>query len=206
MGNDNYEMYGKLSAQLGKLVIDGKRHLPTVNARLRTLVFDAHHWPKAKNWSAVHELAKSDQLMASVIATLDMYRTDNRAKQIIAAFPDCFLDAEKRDIIPLSCIRAMAIVAAHECDDQRDTEIIAAIPASYCVHEELKIPFSRFYTSVDSDWNEEEPMLPAAINPLAKQGEVVLLEGIEHVVLENNQNTGVHLMTLVLREHVDPTC
>ncbi len=96
MSNDTYEMYGKLSAQLGKLVIDGKRHLPTVNATLHSLVFDTYRWPRAKNWEAIHALAQSNQGMAAVVATLDLSLPGKRIQQIIAAFPDCFLDVEVR--------------------------------------------------------------------------------------------------------------
>jgi hypothetical protein len=61
------------------------------------------------------------------------------------------------------------------------------------------IEYKIFRTSTGANCGSEDPFLPADVDPLTKQGMGVDIDGVQYVVLENNQNPGVHEMTVAPR-------
>ncbi len=212
MSNGSYERFGKLQAALGKIVFDDRRHLESVCAVLQGLVFDKFEWPKSKDWNQIRFVAKKNPAMAAILANLDLNDTDVSTRQIIAAFPQCFREEAAPGPIPLSCIRAMAVekgreVFKHSRDrgETFDAERYAQFPHSYGVLDDLNLQYALFVTSAAADqWDELEQRPQFAE---LKQGDLVVLDYLGlSVVVENNQNSGVHEIAFVSAASVDHTC
>jgi hypothetical protein len=210
MSNGSYERFGKLLATLGKLVLDDRRHLESVCAKLQSLVFDKYERPRSINWNAVRIVVGNRPEMAAIFANLDLNDSSEQTQRIVAAFADCFSEEEIKGPVPLSVIRARSLEKGREQSDGlggHDDEYFSSYPESYNVLQELNLPFTVYATDAraESRFNEGVRMLPKGIDPKAQQGETVQLRGRNYVVMENNQN-GVYHLVLTPAEFVDVTC
>ena len=198
----------KLWISLWELVLGNKRHLETVCSVLQQLVFDLTEWPRFKNWRAIAEIGKTDNLMMLALATLNMSRMDERLQQIMVAFPDCFTSQEIEILkpVPLSVIRTMAIAAKNREMAFHDTpaEKGANFPVSFGVLQELGFPILEFKTHVRDTVDRSLPLVPTHIRVDFPQGTIVNWEKRQFVVVENNRKPGVNLMYLVPLECIDP--
>lgn len=181
--NITFERLFKLWTSVWSLVLAEKRHLETVTALLQRIVFEERGYPHFKNWPEICELGKTQRFMMMAVATVDLSVLDDRTHQLIAAFPQCFGSEEVAGPYPLSVIRA----DAEKAGLRERYKGGANSPISYDVIPR-HIPLQGFDTSGDgvSDAGFEGPVIPEDIDPLTPQGSIVVWEGKQWVVLENN--------------------
>ncbi|HSX24836.1 MAG TPA: hypothetical protein VLG69_02640, partial [Candidatus Andersenbacteria bacterium] len=111
MSNDNrFERVVKLWISVWNLILEQKRHLETVTTILQRIVFEAHGYPKFKDWVAICQLSGTNNYIMKAVGMLDLSKvdTDPTVRQLIAAFPQCFSSEEIQGPIPLSIIFEMA--------------------------------------------------------------------------------------------------
>ena len=178
-----FERLIKLWISLWNLVLEEKRHLETVAATLQRIVFEERGFPRFKNWSEICKLGETHHLMMLAVATANLSKRDERVEQLIAAFPQCFSHEEITGPYPLSLIRADAEKegrrqgSTHGGDSPQSYN---AIPGHIPLHGFDK--FGRNQAGFDG------PRLPNGIDPNTPQGGIVMWEGKEFVVLENNES------------------
>lgn len=186
MSSDSYERVVKLWVSLWNLVLEDKRHLETVCATLQKLVFEKQGWPRYKNWPAICELGQEDRMLMLAAATLDMSRTDFLARNIMAAFPECFSEKETRGPVPWSVMRETAMKNASKDGGSPSAGI--EYMESFHVHRDLGLPAFGFGTTDQAlqAYPELLQMLPSTIDPLAAVGKIVTWHDKQFVVIENN--------------------
>lgn len=171
-----FERLVNLWVSLGNLVLEDKLHLETVIASLQQILFKRHGYPSFKNWPEICKLGETHHLLMMAVATTDLSQRDETVEQLIAAFPQCFSYEEFAGPYPLSLIRAEAEKEGSHCGD---------LPQS-CQVVPGHVPMQGFDKFGNRVAGFEGPILPESIDPNSPQGSIVIWEGKQFVVLENN--------------------
>jgi len=181
-----YERVVKLWISLWHLVLENKRNLQMVAAKLQYLVFEMKGFPEFKQWEVICKVGETDPFMMMALATLDMMRDDDRKREIVAAFPDCFGFYETHGPYPLSMILADA-----EENGRRESGLPggggAECPVAYGAIP-ADVPLQGFDKFGNRSAGFEGPILPKEIDSDAPQGSTIEWMGKKFVVLENNYN------------------
>lgn len=178
-----FERLIKLWASLWNLILEDKRHMETVIATLQRIVFEERGFPRFKNWSEICKLGETHHLMMLAVATIDLSKRDERIEQLIAAFPQCFSYEEVAGPYPLSLIR----VDAEKKGRREGNPHGGNFPKSYDAIPN-HVPVHGFDKYGNNAANLNGPRLPDGINPDTPQGDIVVWEDKEFVVLENNES------------------
>lgn len=184
MRSDNvYERVVKLWVSLWNLILEDKRHAETITAALQRLVFEKQGgYPRFKNWSEICKLGRIDHMLMMAVATVDMSREDDHVQQMISAFPQCFSESETHGPYPLSLLQARA-------NEKKAAQGYKGLGAEFLVSYDAipgDVPVQTFDKFGNRVAGCEGPVLPNGIDPDAPQGSVVIWEGKEFVVVENN--------------------
>lgn len=150
-----------------------------------------------KNWSEINKLVGASPFMAMAFATLSSDTSHPAVQAIVAAFPQCFDPEKELGPVPLSVILEETRIEMIKIDMTFEGHL----PVSSGITRRHSIPCQEFWYE-GSDFDQEEDILPLPkhIPVTAKIGEVYEWNGAQFVVVENNNNYGVHTFWLVPAE------
>ncbi len=149
------------------------------------------------NFRALAE-AQANGMERNLFLALVFATTNSYGSRLMNAFGE-FFTPERVGAVPLSVL----ITAGEEAMIREQGT--AVFLHSYRVMEEFGIPCLEFVTDEESVAFGDAPMLPEGIDEDADVGTVVIYKGELYVVVENNQNYGVHLFYIAPILCVDPT-
>lgn len=131
-----------------------------------------------RNWKVICKTPNTHLMWA--LATIDLDSV--LGQRLVAQLPEYFTTQRQAGPVPLSIMRASARVEGrYQGNMEHGADYIVSFDA---VPE--GIPTQGFDTSGKNSGEANLPPLPTGINPKAKQGDIVVWEGNQCVVLENN--------------------
>jgi len=141
-----------------------------------------------RNWKNIAEIG--NRLLRLTLSTIRL--STDEGEKLIEAFPFCFGEVGKGPI-PLSILLT---IEKELKVNERESWTLGKFLVAHGVFNELSIPLQEYGFDEESAEVWKIPVLPADINRQTPVGQIVIIDGAEVVVVENNDNDCVNTMSV----------
>jgi hypothetical protein len=143
-----------------------------------------------KNWNAIKAIGQDNWSL--MMALTEANPETDSGKKLTILFPECFNSTEDQPV-PLSILRAYANLKNAKTGAIMEEGYIASeIFADLTSPSSLILPYEIFMCDENDAMTLNRPLIPKTLSPLCYIGTKVNIDGVSHVVIENEKWT-IHL-------------